>query len=150
MLAHLVGRTADLDDLRQQVLLLIVQNLPKFRGDSALSSWIIGICVNVTRTYFRGKKRRNDRIVPEAENALEPASPNDPVARLEQRQQLARSEAALATLSPDQRAAFILATVYGHTVDEIAAITGALRSTTRMRLRYGRKKFFRALEEKVG
>ena len=149
MLAHLVGRTADLDDLRQQVLLLIVQNLRKFRGDSALSSWIAGICVNVARTYFRSKKRRNARIVPEHETAPEPASPNDPVARFESREQLAKSEAALATLSPNQRAAFILASIYGHTVDEIAQITGALRSTTRMRLRYGRKKFFRALEEKV-
>jgi RNA polymerase sigma-70 factor (ECF subfamily) len=149
MLVHLVGRSPDIDDLRQSVLLTIVQNLHKFRGESALSSWVSGICVNVSRTHFRSKKRRSDRIVHESDNAREHAAPTDPVAQLESRDQLMKSEAALATLSPNQRAAFVLAAVYGHSVDEIAQIMGAARSTTRMRLRYGRKKFFRALEGKL-
>lgn len=65
--------------------------------------------------------------------------------RLESRERLKRTEAALDGLSPAQRVVFVLATVYGHSINEIAQLTRSARSTTRMRLYYGRKAFFKAM-----
>jgi RNA polymerase sigma-70 factor (ECF subfamily) len=145
MLVHLVGRSPDLDDLRQQVLLAIVQGIGRFRGESELSTWIGGICVNVARAHHRGRRSRDERTVDDGQPAIDLARGPDAAAQLEHRAELAAAEVALAALSAEQRAAFVLATVYGHSVEEIAQIMGAARSTTRLRLYYGRKKFHAAL-----
>jgi RNA polymerase sigma-70 factor (ECF subfamily) len=145
MLVHLVGRSPDLDDLRQQVLLAIVQGMAGFRGESELSTWIGGICVNVARGHHRTRRARDQRTVDDGQPAIDLAPGPDVAARIEQRAELAEAEVALAALSAEQRAAFVLATVYGHSVEEIAAIMRAARSTTRLRLYYGRKKFHAAL-----
>lgn len=147
MLVHLVGRSPDLDDLRQQVLLAIVQGLPAFRADSSFSTWIGGICVNVAKTHFRGRKKRAERTVDDGQPVIDVAidEARGPAAQLESRAELLAVERALATLSLEQRTAFILATVYGHSIDEVATMMKAARSTTRLRLYYGRKKFHAAL-----
>jgi RNA polymerase sigma-70 factor (ECF subfamily) len=150
MLVHLVGRSPDLDDLRQHVLLAIVQGIARFRADSELSTWIGGICVNVARTHHRARRTRQERTVDDGQPAIDVAPGPDAAVRLEQRAELAAAERALAALSAEQRAAFVLATVYGHSVDEIAQIMGAARSTTRLRLYYGRKKFHAALGRATG
>jgi len=150
MLVHLVGRSPELDDLRQQVLLTIVRGIAGFRGDSELGTWIGGICVNVSREHIRGKRTAKKRNVDDGQPAIDLSAGPDVVARIESRAELIAVERALATLSIEQRAAFVLATVYGHSVDEIAAIMKAARSTTRLRLYYGRKKFRAALARQHG
>ena len=150
MLVHLVGRSPELDDLRQQVLLAVVRGIAGFRGDSELGTWIGGICVNVAREYIRGKRTSRERTVDDGQPALDVTAGLDEVARIESRADLIVVERALATLSVDQRAAFVLATVYGHSVEEIATIMKAARSTTRLRLYYGRKKFRAALAKAQG
>lgn len=150
MLVHLVGRSPDLDDLRQQVLLGIVRGIAGFRGDSELGTWIGGICVNVVRAHIRAKRTSRERTVDDGQPAIDETVGPDVTARIESRAELVVVESALATLSVDQRAAFVLATVYGHSVDEIATIMKAARSTTRLRLYYGRKKFRAALAVQRG
>lgn len=145
MLVHLVGRSPDLDDLRQQVLLAVVSGLPRFRRESELSTWIGGICVNVAKTHFRAKRTRSERTVDDGHGAIDETAGGDARAEVEHRADLASVEAALATLSIEQRACFVLSEVYGHSVKEIAKLTDAAWSTTRLRLYYGRKKFFAAL-----
>jgi len=145
MLVHLVGRSAEIDDLRQGVLLAIVQGIARFRSDSTLSTWIGGICVNVAKTHYRAKRLRAERNVADGQVEIDRAHARDAVRQLESRDELARVEAALAVLSAEQRAAFVLASVYGHSVNEIADMMSAARSTTRLRLYYARKKFFAAL-----
>ena len=145
MLVHLVGRSDEIDDLRQAVLLAIVQGIGRFRADSELSTWIGGICVNVAKAHYRTQRLRAARNIDDGQPAIDRAHAGDAASQLESRDQLAGVEAALGVLSPEQRAAFVLASVYGHSVQEIAEIMNAARSTTRLRLYYGRKKFFAAL-----
>lgn len=150
MLVHFVGRSADLDDLRQQVLLAIVRGIGGFRGDSELGTWIGGICVNVARSYIRGKRTTRERSVDDGQPAIDRTAGPDDGARIESRAELVAVERALATLSTDQRAAFVLATAYGHSVAEIAEIMKAARSTTKLRLYWGRKKFRAELAKLTG
>ncbi len=150
MLVHLVGRSLELDDLRQQVLLAIVRGIAGFRGDSELGTWIGGICVNVSRAHIRDKRKSRARAIDDGQPAIDAAQGPDAAARIESRAELVAVERALATLSVDQRAAFVLATIYGHSIEEIATIMKAARSTTRLRLYYGRKKFRAALADDRG
>lgn len=145
MLVHLVGRSPDLDDMRQQVLLAIVQGLPSFRADSSFSTWIGGICVNVAKTHYRAKRKRSERTVDDGQPAIDDTRGIDAAAQIESRAELVAVERALGVLSLEQRTAFILATVYGHSVEEVATMMRSAKSTTRLRLYYGRKKFYAAL-----
>lgn len=147
MLYRLLGPSPDLEDLQQTVLMRVVTSLPRFRGGSRFSTWIGGICVHVVKDHFRRRKVRQVVGVLEdsdLERGIGQESV-DPERLADARGQLAKVQTALASLSSKQSLVFILHVVEGYSVDEVAAMTNAARSTTRMRLYYGRKAFFKAL-----
>jgi RNA polymerase sigma factor (sigma-70 family) len=135
--------------VRQQVLLAIVQGITSFRADSSFSTWIGGICVNVAKTHYRTKRLRSERTIDDGQSAIDDTHGPDAAAQIESRAELVAVERALGALSLEQRSAFILANVYGHSVDEIATMMKAAKSTTRLRLYYGRKKFYAALRRRA-
>lgn len=53
----LVGQHEDFDDLHQTASLEIARSMSRFR-QSRLTTWIGGICVDVSRAHLRKKKRR--------------------------------------------------------------------------------------------
>jgi RNA polymerase sigma-70 factor (ECF subfamily) len=150
LLHRLVGPSPELDDLQQTVLMRIVTGLHRLREEDSLQTWIGGICVHVARDHIR---RRQVRSVMGSLEAEEPgrarAAAGNPVAQLEAREGLARCRRALDDLSPNQRVALTLR-IMGHSVDEIAAMMGSARSTTRLRLYYGRKNFCKAFGAEPG
>ncbi|MBI3184255.1 MAG: RNA polymerase sigma factor [Myxococcales bacterium] len=145
MLYRLVGPVPELEDLQQAVMVRVLVGLPRWRRSGALTSWIGGICVNVSKDYLRSRK-----ALPEAEPYLPPMQGGADVHReVEAREQLDRCRRILDRLSPVQRMTFVLRAV-GHSVDEIAELMGAARSTTRLRLYYARKAFCRLLAAEPG
>jgi DNA-directed RNA polymerase specialized sigma24 family protein len=55
------------------------------------------------------------------------------------------AQAALDRLSPDHRMVLVLRLAFGFSIKEIAAMTEAAQSTTRLRLYYARRAFTRAI-----
>jgi RNA polymerase sigma-70 factor, ECF subfamily len=151
LLVRLVGPSQDLDDLQQTVLLRLVSSLPRYRPRAAFSAWVAGVCMNVVREYFRRNKTRAvTMLVPDPDAVVR----HDRTAAsaeqsLDERELVRQCLDALAHLSPEQRTAFVLRTAYGHSIAEIAAMTDSMRSTTRLRLYYGRKAFCRAIAADV-
>ncbi len=149
MLYRLAGPSADIDDLHQTVLLRILTSLGSYRADAALSTWVASICVHVCKDHWRRRKVRSVMLTGKGAHAAIDATEggHDPEGGAIRREQLALARAALEQMPPSQRTAYVLRIVYGYSVDEIAKITNAARSTTRMRLYYGRKTFAKALAE---
>ena len=146
MLYRLVGAMDELEDLQQTVMTRIITGLPRFRRESSMSTWVGGICVNVSKDYLRQRRVRAGELDGEqSEKVLgSRASSEDLQRAIEAREQLLICNHALDQLSENHRVAFVLRTL-GHSVDEIAAMTRSAKSTTRLRLYYARKKFSRAL-----
>jgi RNA polymerase sigma factor (sigma-70 family) len=48
----------DTDDLLQESFVKVWQNLPNFRGDSALYTWLFRIATNETLTFIQKKKKK--------------------------------------------------------------------------------------------
>lgn len=147
MLYRLVGTDSDLEDLQQTVLLRVATSLSHYRGDSAVTTWIGGICVHVARDHLRRKKTRSV-VLPFAdveEHRNRVAGGSDAVDRMAARQGLDQLAAALQRLSVNHRTVFLLRAVYGHSIDEIAAMMKSAKSTTRLRLYYARKALHDAL-----
>jgi RNA polymerase sigma-70 factor, ECF subfamily len=154
MLLRLVGRAPELDDLQQTVLLHLVRGLRKYRPEAAFSTWLSGVCMNVVRDNFRRQKaRRVVQYVPDTDFVGAPEgqaqSADDAERRLDGQARLRQCLTVLHHLSPEQRTVFVLRTVYGYSINEIAAITKSLKSTTRLRLYYGRKAFCRAMAQEA-
>lgn len=128
---HLTGRRADAEDAAQDVFLVVFRGLPKFRGESRLSTWIYRIAI---RTAFRTKAR-----LPKTEPLLaEPAGESkDPSLERERRLQV---RTALARLSADHRTVLALFSLDGLSHREIAATLGIPEGTVWSRLHLARKK----------
>jgi len=147
MMTRLLGPDTDLEDLVQTVLMRIVTSLPTARLESALTTWIGGICVHVARDHLRRRKVRSV-VVPSEECGVgegQPAAGDDVHRAATARQRLSRCVGALDGLSAEQRTAFVLRAIEGYSVAEVAAMMGAAHSTTRLRLYYARKNLARAM-----
>src|SRR5256885_9076540 len=53
----LCGNPADAEDLVQDTFLQAMRSADRFRGDSSPYTWLHGILLNISRHYFRDRKR---------------------------------------------------------------------------------------------
>lgn len=136
LLARMLGPRADLEDLVQTVFIETVRALPRFRGDSKVSTFVGGITVRVAMRAMRARGRA-PRVVPLPSQLL--SSEPGPERRAEAVELLQRVRALLEDLSEVKRVAFMLWALEGMAVDEIATLMGASVPATRSRIFYAQK-----------
>ncbi len=128
---HLTGTVSDAEDATQEVFLVVFRDLPKFRGDSRLSTWIYRISV---RTAFRVKAKHPRTAPLDLDPAVEIP---DPALQRERGRQIAR---ALERLSADHRTVLALFALDGLSHREVAETLGIPEGTVWSRLHLARKK----------
>jgi len=111
----------DASDLTQEVFLRAFRGLRRFRGDSALATWLYRIGVNVCLN--RVAARDATEVPLDAAPPLAAAG-TDPGAALVQAQQSTRVRAAVARLPRKQRATLVLRVYHELSHQEIAAALG--------------------------
>jgi RNA polymerase sigma-70 factor, ECF subfamily len=133
-----LGDREEAADALQDALLSAHRSAARFRGDSAVTTWLHRIVVNAC--LDRVRRRRSHPTVPLADGnhddegvrGVEPAAPMvDHDTALVVRQ-------ALAELPAEQRAALILVDVQGYPVAEVAVILGVAEGTVKSRCARGR------------
>lgn len=145
---RLVGDEASAEDLVHDVFVTLPKAVRRFRGDSSLRTFLISIAVNHSRHHLRAAARRRaamDRLAAEPERAPSP-DPEASARRLALARALTR---ALDRLPLDQRVAFVLCEVEGHTSVEAAKIVGKNENTIRTRLFHAKKKLRGWLSEET-
>ena len=146
---RMVENTAEAEDLTQEVFIKLSHEAGTFRGDSAFTTWLHRLTVNVVLMYLRRHRRRFERSTQDKEipdqTALGTERPDDmPVFdRLE-------LDRALAGLPPGYRVVFVLFDVEGYTHDEIALILGCSAGTSKSQLHKARTKLRALLGEQPG
>ncbi|HKA90751.1 MAG TPA: sigma-70 family RNA polymerase sigma factor [Haliangiales bacterium] len=130
MVARIAG-AQDAEEVAQEVFVRIFRGIAKFRGESALDTWVYRLTVNAALTHVG---RRPARL--EGEDALAqlpaPAGPvRDP--RL-----AARLQSALGDLPAGYRAVMVLHDVEGLSHEEIAEILGCSVGTSKSQLHKAR------------
>jgi RNA polymerase sigma-70 factor, ECF subfamily len=116
-----VRRHEDAADLTQEVFLRAYRGLRRFRGDSAVATWLHRIGVNACLNKVSGRKMQ--------ETALDDAPPllaagGDPASSLMRADERARVRAAVARLPRKQRATLILRVYQDLSHREIAVALG--------------------------
>ncbi len=129
------------EELTQEVFIRAWRKLDSFRGQSAFSSWLYPLTVNVALTERRSRRRRLARIVPTDDGEV-PEAPT-PAPTPETGFDLER---AMATLPPGARRVFVLHDVEGRTHEEIADLLGLAPGTSKAQLHRARKLLREALK----
>jgi RNA polymerase sigma-70 factor (ECF subfamily) len=140
--ARILGRAdGDIEDVVQQTFLAAFDGASRFDGRSKVSTWLIGIATRraLDQTRDRYRRSRWQRLGEMVGLGRASARPDD----VHDSRSLA--EWALARLTPEQRSVFILHEVEGHTLAEVAEMTGTGISTLHARLVAGRKRLDAAL-----
>ena len=138
--AHLVDRQSA-DDLTQDVYARAITALPRFRGESSVRLWLLGIARHVCVDEIRRRTRRR-RIGVRRDQEVDRISP-DESGRVD-------LDDLLGDLGPDQRAAFVLTQVLGLRYAEAAETLGCPIGTIRSRVARAREHLATALADPTG
>jgi RNA polymerase sigma-70 factor (ECF subfamily) len=137
---HLLGDRDEALDLSQEVFLRVFRTIHRFRGQSALRTWIYRIAVNQARNRHRFWRRRHraDQVPLDvhvaAHGELPSGEETGPDRALAQKELAGRLQQALERLPFDQRTAIVLREVDGLSYEEIAFSLGVAIGTVKSRL----------------
>jgi RNA polymerase sigma-70 factor (ECF subfamily) len=133
-------------DLSQEVFLRVFRTLPRFRGQSALRTWIYRIVVNQARNRQRWWRRRHrsqqislDEHIRDHGELPAPGNGGSPDRILGQKQLGDRIRTALEHLPFDQRTALVLREIDGLSYEEIGFSLGIAVGTVKSRLARARE-----------
>jgi RNA polymerase sigma-70 factor (ECF subfamily) len=135
----LTGNHDDAEDLAQETFVKAYTNIHNFQGTARLSTWLHRIAVN---TFIDRTRSGNARYMrpgassKAAERALDeqPSSAPTPVQFAHAQSLDAQIRQALAALSPQQRAIFVLRHYHDEKIDEIARELGVSDGTVKTQL----------------
>ena len=127
-------------ELVQDVYVRVWERLSSFRGESAFTSWLHRLAVNVVLAQARADRRRGARFEAMPDEAAGSGSDAGdrgvPAMSVHDRLDL---ESAIASLPPGARQVLILHDIEGYRHEEIARLTGAAPGTVRAQLHRARK-----------
>lgn len=151
---HLLGDQDEALDLSQEVFLSVFRTIGRFRGQSALRTWIYRIVINHARNRQRWWRRRHraeqvslDEHLAQYGDFPAPTDAAAPDRQLENKQLAARIWAALDRLPFDQRTAVVLREIDGLSYEEIAFSLGVAVGTVKSRLTRAREALRGQLKE---
>lgn len=153
---RMVTMRQDAEDLLQDVLVRVLENINKFRGEARFKTWLFGIATHVCMDHLRAKKRwRVDaqlqgQYETEADpNAIESLESllHSPDFIFEMREHITFCFSCISrTLEPDEQASIMLREVLGFSNQESAAMLEISEPVFRHRLSSARAKMIDAYE----
>lgn len=131
---RMAGNQERADELTQDIFIRVWDKLPQFRGESAFSTWLYRLAVNVVLESRRSARRNDARHT----DATLDSTPEPLVngASVEGRLDLAK---AMATLPPGARAVFALHDIEGYKHEEIAVLLKITPGGSRAQLHRARQ-----------
>jgi|CXWL01.1.fsa_nt_gi RNA polymerase sigma-70 factor (ECF subfamily) len=157
---RLTGNRSDAEDLAQDALIRALKALPRFRGESQLSSWAYRITVNAWKNRVRAEKARGfwktisfgalggDKD--DAEASIEPVGKDAPLdMELEKEATTAVVQQALLKLEADDRAIVVLREIEERSYGDIGEVLGLTEGTVKSRLFRARAKLKTLLDKAI-
>lgn len=135
---RLLPREDVVEDLFQEVFLDAWRHLPKWRGEGALRSWLLGIARHKVQDYYRGRLREADW---DGGDYPEPAEPAAAFEELATRAEQARIESVLQDLPEMSRLLLIWRYWEQHSAETMALQTGKTVKAVERSLAKAREQF---------
>lgn len=140
---RMTGNTAEAEDLAQEAFLQLFRKIATFRGESAFSTWLHRLAVNVVLMHLRRKG------LPEVslEETLQPMQEDGPKRDIGERDKTlvgsldrVNLERAIESLPPGYRTIFVLHDMEGYEHNEIAGMMGCSIGNSKSQLHKARMK----------
>lgn len=141
---RLSGDYQEANDVAQETFMKVYESLKRFRFESAFSTWLYRIAVNLCKNKFkslayRQKKRTvsldNPGLGEDDDSALEIRDDtHSPAKELEKKERMRAIEEAIRMLPPEQKTVVTLRDIEGFSYEEIVQITGTALGTVKSRL----------------
>jgi len=150
---RMVGNTAEAEDLTQEAFLQLFRKIATFRGESAFSTWLHRLAVNVVLMKLRRKSGNESSLDQMTEPDEESGTPRRDfgTADLALMGSLDRInlQRAVEQLPPGYKAVFVLHDVQGYEHNEIAEIMSCSIGNSKSQLHKARMRLRDLLQEAV-
>jgi RNA polymerase sigma-70 factor, ECF subfamily len=150
---RMVNNPADAEDLMQEAFLQLFRKIGTFRGESAFSTWLHRMTVNVVLMRLRKKSLPTDSLEETLEPDAEGSSPKRDVGapdlRLAGAVDRVNLERSIEQLPPGYRTVFVLHDVQGYEHNEIASIMGCSVGNSKSQLHKARTRLRELLQEAI-
>jgi len=148
---RMVGNTAEAEDLTQEAFLLLFRKIHTFRGESAFSTWLYRLAVNLVLMRLRKKSPPIVSIEAAPDPDDESVSPSFdigvPDLSLEGSIDRINLERCIRQLPAGYRRVFVLHDIQGHEHNEIAEILGRSVGDSKSQLHKARMRLRELLHE---
>jgi RNA polymerase sigma-70 factor, ECF subfamily len=150
---RMVGNTAEAEDLTQEAFLQLFRKVATFRGESAFSTWLHRLAVNVVLMKLRkksGMETSLEQITEPDEDAGGPRRDfGSPDLRLSGSIDRVNLQRAVDQLPPGYKSVFVLHDVQGYEHNEIANIMGCSIGNSKSQLHKARMRLRELLHEAI-
>jgi RNA polymerase sigma-70 factor, ECF subfamily len=150
---RMVGDRTDAEDLTQDVFLQLFRKIHQFRGESAFSTWLHRMSVNIVLMRFRKTPRPEESLDAITNPEQEPGAPSrefgGPDLRLNGAVDRITLQAAINELPRGYKTMFILHDVQGYNHDEIAEIFGCTAGNSKSQVHKARARLRELLQRKA-
>jgi RNA polymerase sigma-70 factor, ECF subfamily len=150
---RMVSNTAEAEDLTQEAFLQLFRKIATFRGESAFSTWLHRLSVNVVLMKLRRKSGTETSLEQVTEPDEESGTPRrdfgGPDIRLSGSIDRVNLQRAVDQLPPGYKAVFVLHDVQGYEHNEIAEIMGCSIGNSKSQLHKARMRLRGLLHEVV-
>jgi len=148
---RMVGNTAEAEDLTQEAFLQLFRKIGTFRGESAFSTWLHRLAVNVVLMRLRKKTLAETSLDETTEPDEDAGGPRKdiggPDLRLSGSVDRVNLERAVERLPPGYRSIFVLHDVQGYEHNEIAVIMNCSIGNSKSQLHKARMRLRELLQE---
>ncbi len=145
----------DVEDVIQEVFIRVYKNIRKFRGDSALSTWVYRITVNVCKDMLSKKRRRREILTSfgveedESKTLPEPVEYNRPSDEFLKETSAEEIHKAIDSLAKEDRLLITLREIENMSYADISDIVDKPIGTVKSRLHYARERLKEILEKNL-
>ena len=150
---RMVGNPSDAEDLMQEAFLQLFRKIGTFRGESAFSTWLHRMTVNVVLMRLRKKALPVSSLEEATEPDEESGGPRKDVGapdlRLSGAVDRVNLERSIGKLPPGYRTIFVLHDVQGYEHNEIAGIMGCSVGNSKSQLHKARTRLRDLLQEEI-
>jgi RNA polymerase sigma-70 factor, ECF subfamily len=149
----MVGNTAEAEDLTQEAFLQLFRKISTFRGESAFSTWLHRLAVNVVLMKLRKKSGKETSLEQVTEPDDESGGPRRDFGaedlQLSGSLDRVNLQRAVDRLPPGYKAVFVLHDVEGYEHNEIAEIMGCSIGNSKSQLHKARMRLRELLHEEI-
>jgi RNA polymerase sigma-70 factor, ECF subfamily len=150
---RMVGNTTEAEDLTQEAFLQLFRKISTFRGESAFSTWLHRLAVNVVLMKLRKKSGTETSLEEVTEPDEESGGPRrdfgTPDLRLVGSIDRVNLQRAVDRLPPGYKSVFVLHDVQGYEHNEIAEIMGCSIGNSKSQLHKARMRLRELLHEVI-